>query len=155
MKITTSKPFERFIKSQMMIINIFLFASLLITSLIIGFVPQIPVWVLLITIPVCLASWVLFYIKAYSYIHEHWAFCREHNAGYEFSKKKNLKYIYLGIFILIPGFNWITMVAIAKHEGKQLTEEKVVCGGRHLKTRSDSNKEELETKNTKRIEEEF
>ncbi|NQZ29368.1 MAG: hypothetical protein HRT98_03180 [Mycoplasmatales bacterium] len=136
MKIITSKTFEKFIKTQILVVNLFLLSSLIITSIIIGAIPQIPVWVLIITIPICLISMILFYIKSYSYVHKKWIFCHKHKGGFEFSKKKNIKYVYFGFFLLIPIFNWIPILLIGRYENKKLTKKMIVCNEEHLKTKS-------------------
>ena len=136
MKITVSKTFGKFFKTQKLIIDLFLLTSLVVTSVIVGVVPQIPVWVLMITIPICLISMIVFYLKSYSYAHAKWKFCNKHNGGFVFSKKKNLKYIYSGIFMLIPMFNWLPILLIKKHEETKITKEMIVCDEEHPKTRS-------------------
>ncbi|CAM9137984.1 hypothetical protein [Mycoplasma todarodis] len=156
MKTIASKTFEKFYKTQKLIINLFLLASLIITSIIIGTVPQIPLWVLMVTIPMCLVSIILFYIKSYSYMHNRWIFCHKHEEGFEFSKKKNLKYLYFGIFMLIPLFNWIPILSIKKYEEKKTTKEMISCNKEHLKTRSlQTDEESAIEKRAKQFNEEF
>ncbi len=153
MKIIVTKEFANFIKTNKMIINSFLFASLVITSLTIGFVPQIPLWVLLITMPTCLISMIVFYIKSYSYIHENWIYCKNHESDLNFSNKKYLKYIFLSVFMLIPGFNWIPIIAIIKYEKKKIELKSITCKKDHLKIRSGVVKTRTEEHSKNRVEE--
>ena len=136
MKIITTKSLGKFIKNNITIINYFLLASLFISSFIVGFVPQIPVWILLITIPICLISMILFYIKSYSYTHKKWVYCKKHKSDSKIYSKKYFKYIYLSLFLLIPLFNWITILSIIKYETKTINKEEIICKKDHLEIRS-------------------
>ncbi len=158
MKIITTKSFGKFIKNNITIINYFLFLSLLISSFVIGFVTQIPPWILLITIPVCLISMILFYIKSYSFIHKKWIFCKKHSSNSNIYSKKYFKYIYLGLFLLIPLFNWIIILLIIKYESKFINKKEIICNKDHLEIRSGAIKtrtKDLPEEEIKNFNEEF
>ncbi|TCG11255.1 hypothetical protein C4B25_01960 [Mycoplasma todarodis] len=148
-----TKEFAEYVRINKIIIASFLIASLLITSLIIGAVPQIPIWVLLITIPICLISIILFYLTSYSFGKQKWIICNKHKSNATFSKKKYLKYVYTSLFMLIPAFNWIVIKVIKKIEMKKINEEYITCHEEHLETRSNSIKTKHDSLEKKRIKE--
>ncbi len=133
MKIITTQSFGKFIKTNIIIINSFLFASLIVSSLIIGVVPQIPKWVFLITVPSTLFSMIFFYIKSHSYILQKWIFCKTHESKIKYTYNK---YIITSIFLLIPILNWIPIIAIVKYEKKRIKNTKIKCEEKHLNIRS-------------------